>query len=93
MPGKRPNDRESRARFYSPDAVMMSRMHRRRRSKSVSIKKYLPAWQMSGRYFQSYGNILTIIWKPALTGIAKRKCTANQLSTNGLLFISFDLIY
>ena len=28
---------------YSPDAVTMSPMHRRRRHKSVSIKNYLPA--------------------------------------------------
>ena len=38
MPGKHLNDRESRIRFYFPDVVTMSPMHRKRRNKSISIK-------------------------------------------------------
>jgi len=73
MPGKQCDNRESRAWFYFPDAVTMSSMHRRRRNESVSIKKCLPAnvKKLKDRRCiagssRLYGDMLTIIWKPAL---------------------------
>ena len=51
-----------------PDAVTMSPMHRRRRNKSVSIKRFLPPNHRGciAGTFRLYGNMLTIIWTPAL---------------------------
>ena len=65
MPGKHRNGRKSRTCFYSPDTVTMSPIHGRRRN----IKKYLPAnhRRCIADTFRLYGNMLTIIWKPAVS--------------------------
>ena len=67
--GKHRNDGESKAWFYSPDAVTMSPMHCRRRNKSVSIQQYLPAnhRRCIAGTFRLNGNMLTIIRKPVLS--------------------------